>query len=850
MTINYTQISKEKSYEIILNKSWVITKKLYDFLINFLTDENLIDLDSEIYEEYLFFCSENYEDNKKNPKNPILETIKENNYKLTDSSLFLEMNEDEVFEIAKIIANESPNQLTYYFKNYWINKYEYRLELAKIVYSISPRNSSTFFKNFDLEFYDKIKILKLALNNDKLVLKEIWSYDLWLTSFENQNLANVKDFLSFVSINFDSYKILWFTQEKLTLLINISKDTKLDNLIFLFIQLLDDNNDDIENIKITKELKKIDYLYLKWFGFSKEFIDKFLQKKLSNNLKQDFYIQCNRIKQEIWTNFFNFFNFDEKLLDNWLENLSNFLSLILTIKNVFWDNLKNNNQYLNILLFSTNHLLLDINTLKSDTKDNINNLLIWWFASNLANNSKIIVNINSNNITKIIDFYKGVLDNLLLSSLKSDENENLSWVLDLNNSWWEINVLISLFWTYNSLKNNYNDVFLFYLKIFKTLLSWWNQKFLNAKYHWFDNDNFSKELSNRQLVWLDKDQLEKWKSNPSHLSYIWKKEDLNFTQEEIFEMVHGEFMTKFFYEKHINNIKDWLLDELWKFDKQKYFKQIELVESFISEKMPIDKAIDIFLNLWENDWFSNENLYILLSKILIIKAREVKNFDDFKYIIYFLKNGIWKEIDLSWINYELIKISKMLSPLENWKDAIVFTTIFDDPKMMFEIWTLVKTDSCLNYITWFEHLPSLLWYWIDANTKWLISYVITENNCSDFNIIKSQIQNWNVNYNFNPTKRILEINWINIQLKSWVSRRMLKLWKSELWPSLFLEKQYFSPHYAIDIVDDEQKSLVSEFSKDVWLKILNTWIKFIWSKNPWGNYSDVTRKSQRSDYTI
>lgn len=51
-----------------------------------------------------------------------------------------------------------------------------------------------------------------------------------------------------------------------------------------------------------------------------------------------------------------------------------------------------------------------------------------------ANNSKIIVNINSNNITKIIDFYKGVLDNLLLSSLKSDENENLSWVLDLNNS--------------------------------------------------------------------------------------------------------------------------------------------------------------------------------------------------------------------------------------------------------------------------------------------------------------------------------------------------------------------------------------------------------------------------------
>lgn len=60
------------------------------------------------------------------------------------------------------------------------------------------------------------------------------------------------------------------------------------------------------------------------------------------------------------------------------------------------------------------------------------------------------------------------------------------------------------------------------------------------------------------------------------------KEDLNFTQEEIFEMVHGEFMTKFFYEKHINNIKDWLLDELWKFDKQKYFKQIELVESFES----------------------------------------------------------------------------------------------------------------------------------------------------------------------------------------------------------------------------------------------------------------------------
>ena len=34
------------------------------------------------------------------------------------------------------------------------------------------------------------------------------------------------------------------------------------------------------------------------------------------------------------------------------------------------------------------------------------------------------------------------------------------------------------------------------------------------------------------------------------------KEDLNFTQEEIFEMVHGEFMTKFFYEKHINSIKD------------------------------------------------------------------------------------------------------------------------------------------------------------------------------------------------------------------------------------------------------------------------------------------------------
>ena len=195
-------------------------------------------------------------------------------------------------------------------------------------------------------------------------------------------------------------------------------------------------------------------------------------------------------------------------------------------------------------------------------------------------------------------------------------------------------------------------------------------------------------------------------------------------------------------------------------------------------------------------------------------------------------------------------IHSKLKPIWKWEESIIFTTIFDDPKLLLQIWNLVYASSCQDYKIG-GYIQSLLWYVVDANVKWVLWFAIDRKHLwwdnKKYEKLKQLIKDWNYRLDFNAPKRVLKIDDIEIELWQAVARRIVKLGNDK---KVFLEIPYYQNHFARDEILQNIERLVGNFVKTFNGEVVKKGITIEWTRNHWWVYSDAKWGIQYSKYYI
>lgn len=306
-------------------------------------------------------------------------------------------------------------------------------------------------------------------------------------------------------------------------------------------------------------------------------------------------------------------------------------------------------------------------------------------------------------------------------------------------------------------------------------------------------------------------------------------------------------------QRHLDQILPWIVDSVDGFEEKNFENEILFLKNSIKSNVKPKDLLKWFASLNENKNLKKKELWQKILLIFSHLARKTENFKEFKYIIDFLK--LWIEwVDLWQIQNDLKSISWKIAPIESWEETIIFTTIFDDPKLLLEIWDLVNTFSCQNYRIW-EQIQTLLWYVIDANIKWVLSFSINPWGLwskEKFDELKEKINSWDYSLSFDAPKRTLKIDNIEIQLWRAINRRILRVWSLDENPVMFAEQEYSSTHFAWKYISNEVENMIDWFVEKVWLKRTFIWDKanFVQSKNPWWIHVDALGWIFDEDYKI
>lgn len=472
--------------------------------------------------------------------------------------------------------------------------------------------------------------------------------------------------------------------------------------------------------------------------------------------------------------------------------------------------------------------------------------------------------LNDNNIktiNKIVEeiffLYFEIVFRLKGKSINKEDLENII------NIWWDISVLYSLFARY-SWNIAWQKEIPILSKIVEIILEWWQSSFRKFKYLWVWWSEFDAIQSRNQLIWLSKEQLKLWASNPYRISSSENSSSKIIYDESILKDTRLMFSSMFFVKLWLNSINPLATEKLIKANSRIIsMKDNENILIPCEEEIEIIRDAILWSNIkeihaqlwifWYNIDLNKKQVWEKLLIALIVIWKNSKNINELKKIIKLIKSWIpW--IDISWIKKQLDNILNEINTREKEKDYIVFTTIFDDAKMLLEIWNLVDTYSCQNYINW-ENIDTILWYVIDANIKWIATFIIGSKELNwdkkKLEEIKSIIASWKYSIKFNPSKRILTINWIEINLNKASLRRILKLWTTENWEAwVYVEQKYSSTNKINDIIELENWLLLQNFLKSIWIKQLKFWLKLAASKNPWWVYSDASWWVKKTDYRV
>ena len=832
----------KKSFEKLLHNDYLESKldtdKIYAIK---LATENNIDI-SNVFSWYL-----NTENNTEN----LLYKYKKGDFNFLVDSLSLK--KEKLVQKFKNNSEIKMDFITKVIKTLVVND---KLNFKNFIFCIEIFKWEDFEKEFNIELLYLFLLIrkdgscdddqkKLWSNDYEEINEENWINIICLYASQNENILEV-------AFKWDEYRDF---KIKINNLIENQKEFLYEKFVLLQQKLINKGKLSIKEKTLLNVLKH-NWVWILW---NIENLNNFLYYL---NLKID--------------------SFEESKKDKLLDNLKE-------IENNIWDSLDKDSK--NKLIFFSNEiinanldlynnlteLILKTSTDKNKFKILLNEILplynnylnvnkqdIWIYKLSVINYLKknILNTINNFDRDGIFDKSKTELKEKVKNSFQS--KFKLKWkkitfeqIEKLQNIWWDLNVLFTLVARFNSKSERKEEIPILW-EVFNSLLNW---SFNELKYEWIDED--SKELSKKQLVWLEWDKLKNYKTNPSKIKVINTNEEDNLTENDLFNLWFNYFKDQLIEQKHINLVFDWLSEELENikisneeeilFDKlKKDFKINELLKE-------INKLLKEFNSL--NNKLTKKEKNKRLFWIILNKLKNSKSKETFEIYIDLLNKWIpW--LDLSKISKDLKSIKQKLQPAEKWNEFISFSTIFDDPKLLLEIWDLVNTNSCQNYKTW-THIETLLWYVIDANIKWVMSFAITKSNFKtekEYVDLKEIINTWNYEMEFNAPKKVLKIKYkikslkenteesteeekfIEVQLNKAILRRVLKLWELESWEKwLFAENHYSSNHFWLKRISEEIQNFTKTFANNFWWILIenNEQISFPPSKNIWWVYSDA-----------
>ncbi len=183
----------------------------------------------------------------------------------------------------------------------------------------------------------------------------------------------------------------------------------------------------------------------------------------------------------------------------------------------------------------------------------------------------------------------------------------------------------------------------------------------------------------------------------------------------------------------------------------------------------------------------------------------------------------------------------------------------DNPKILLGMGNLVSEYSCQNYLEWASQLRALFWYVIDAWVKALLSFEIKKTDFENVEVweyFKEKIKNNDYNLEFDEYKLLLKVDDVVLELKKACYRNIMKLWKSNETPYIFLEKSYKSICWSKkdyvkgihnQIIEEKQNQLKES---NYFYSGLDRTINFPETRNPWGIYCDWNGQIEEYEYKI
>lgn len=240
-----------------------------------------------------------------------------------------------------------------------------------------------------------------------------------------------------------------------------------------------------------------------------------------------------------------------------------------------------------------------------------------------------------------------------------------------------------------------------------------------------------------------------------------------------------------------------------------------------------------------------------LIKALFELLSEIKDFDEYQALVGFIRANSAKIGLDQQLTEDVSTLGDSLRYKDKTKEAIVFTTTTNDPKLLLMTGDLVDTSSCQNYRTG-GYIQTLLGYVIDANVKLVLSYALTEKDFAskaEYERAKELIST-GTHVEYISARQKLKIGSIDVNLPKAYKRRVIKLGKTtEGDAGLVMERSYFQNHPSERMMNAQIREVFAEQAERINAKTDQT-ITIPASRNPGGIYSDSVGGIQKEAYTI
>ena len=393
-------------------------------------------------------------------------------------------------------------------------------------------------------------------------------------------------------------------------------------------------------------------------------------------------------------------------------------------------------------------------------------------------------------------------------------------IYDLKEKWnWDIRALLTLFARYSG-RIDWRPAVPVLMDIVSRITS---NTLIDYKY---SSDEVSTESSEWQLAWLSPSQIEAWRNNAYFIDTV--VDDKNIDEDRIIKE------TKI----TLTRIRQ---------DLETLGKTYQLNAELVATS---DKGLIKFLKENFQDQISRFD-YLLY---LILESNSLSEIKWYISRLTSLKDVLWIDAEfLRQINHCKAEINKLFvkKPIK-----LLFTTFFDHPKLVLEIWTIVKTPSCYSYLIGTE-AQAIVAALIDWNIKAIASFVIWDSDFksrSDYLSCVNAINNWSCTCSLSESWNLI-INasgkFIEIALSDAYYRQIVKIWKlsDDEWFWIRGEQAYSQTHKHSDIIQKRVDDLIANVAKDIG-SFTDRSIIIPNSKSPCPTYSDLAGWRQTWSYII